>query len=90
MLRFKFQKPSGLDGALGVTARKPVVMVHVSVQENASLRINAQFLLLFHVLGKISKTRPVPTGAAQVINLVLFPLFPQFFPLVSCLLIGHP
>lgn len=54
-----------------MTAPKAVVMVHVSAQENASLKINAQFLLLFIVPEKINRTRLVPIGAVQVVDFIL-------------------
>lgn len=60
--------PNGPVGVLGVTVREPVVTAPVSVQENVWLKINAKFLLLSFVLEKVTRTRLVPTGAAQVIT----------------------
>lgn len=57
---------SGLDGVRGVSVLKHVGMVHVYVVECVSLRIQLRCLLLYHVLGKLNKTKLVPNGTVQV------------------------
>lgn len=79
--RFVFQRPSGLDGVSGVTALKPVVMVHASAQEHVSLKTSEQFLLQFHAQENLDRQAIVPSGVVRVDNVILH--FSRFISLFA-------
>ena len=62
---FNFQKPNGPVGVVGVNAVRAVVTGHVTVKETV---FHPKISLSILVSGRINRTKLVPIGTVQVVN----------------------